>query len=124
MSNNTKRTTRDAVKILHRLYYEGRPDRVASLEAERLKVEMGQRIYDLRTDARLTQNQLAEKVGTTRKVIDTLEETDYEDHELGDAVLMLQRIAKALGKRVEFQVVPDSKIAHEQMENVTVRVGE
>ncbi len=124
MSNNTKRTTRDAVKILHRLYYEERPDRVASLEAERLKVEMGQRIYDLRTDARLTQNQLAEKVGITRKVIDTLEETDYEDHELGDAVLMLQRIAKALGKRVEFQVVPDSKIAHEQMENVTVQVGE
>jgi ribosome-binding protein aMBF1 (putative translation factor) len=111
MSNNTEQTTRDAVKILHRLYYEGRPDRVASLEAERLKVEIGQRIYDLRTDARLTQNQLAEKVGTNKEVIDTLEATDYEDHELGDAVLMIQRIAKALGKRVEFQVAPDSKIA-------------
>ena len=43
-------------------------------------------------------------------MIDDLEMTNYEDHEIGDAVLMLQRIAKALNKRiqVDFRVVPDA----------------
>ena len=72
MNNDKKRTTKNAVEILHRLYYEGRPDRMASLEVERMKVEIGQRIYALRTDARLTQNQLAERLGTKKENIDNL----------------------------------------------------
>lgn len=103
-----KRTTTDAVEILHRLYFKNDPEMMQMLESERVKFKIGQKIYDLREEAGLTQKQLAEKVGTTTKVIDDLEMTDYEDNELGDAVLMLQRIAKALGKRieVEFRAVP------------------
>ena len=46
-------------------------------------------------------------MGTTSAIIDDLEMTDYEDHQLGNAVLMLKRIAKAVGKQifVDFQVV-------------------
>ena len=47
--------TRDAVEILHRRYYEGRPDRLLGLEQERLNVRVGQQIYDLRTCAGLSQ---------------------------------------------------------------------
>ncbi|MBI1930150.1 helix-turn-helix transcriptional regulator [Candidatus Poribacteria bacterium] len=104
----SERTTTDAVEILHHLYFKNDPEMMQMLESERVKFKIGQKIYDLREEAGLTQKQLAEKVGTTTKVIDDLEMTDYEDNELGDAVLMLQRIAKALGKRieVEFRAVP------------------
>ena len=101
-----KRTTTDAVEILHHLYIKDDPERLASLEAERVKSKIARQVYDLRVAAGLTQQQLAAQVGTTVEMIDNLEETDYEDHQLGDAVLMLQRIAKALDKQVEFQVVP------------------
>ena len=75
------------------------------LEAEQIKGDIAQRVYDLREAASLTQEQLAEKVGTTAKVIDDLEMTDYEDSSIGDAVLTLQRIATAAGKQIELRIV-------------------
>lgn len=101
-----KRTTTSAVEILHHLYFKNDPEMMQMLEAERIKGDIAQRVYDLREAAGLTQEHLAEKVGTTAKVIDDLEMTDYEDNEIGDAVLMLQRIAKALDKQIEFRIVP------------------
>jgi len=101
-----KRTTTDAVEILHHLYVKDDLERLASLEAEELKSKIAQQIYDLRESAGLTQKRLAEKVGTTAKVIDDLEMTDYEDSEIVNALLMLRRIAKALNKQVEFRIVP------------------
>ena len=101
-----KRTTTSAVEILHHLYFKNDPEMMQMIEAERIKGDIAQRVYDLRETASLTQEQLAEKVGTTAKVIDDLEMTDYEDDSIGDAVLMLQRIAKATGKQIEFRIVP------------------
>ena len=101
-----KRTTTSAVEIIHHLYFENDPEMMQMLEAERIKGDIAQRIYDLRKAASLTQEQLAEKVGITAKVVDDLEMTDYEDDSIGDAVLMLQRIAKVAGKQIEFRVVP------------------
>lgn len=98
--------TQDAVKILHHLYIKDDLERLASLEAEDLKSKIAQQVYELREAAGLSQKQLAEKVGTTAKVISDLEMTDYEDNELGLAVLMLQRIAKALNKKVELRIMP------------------
>lgn len=98
-----KQTTTDAVEILHRLHIKGDPERIASLEAERIKAEIAQQIYDLRESAGLSQKQLAKKVGATPTLIDNLEMTDYEDHQLGDAILMLKYIAKAVGKQIEIQ---------------------
>lgn len=98
--------TQDAVEILHHLYIKDDLERLASLEAEDLKSKIAQQVYELREAAGLSQKQLAEKVGTTAKVISDLEMTDYEDNELGLAVLMLQRIAKALSKKVELRIMP------------------
>lgn len=98
--------TQDAVEILHYLYIKDDPERLASLEAEDLKSKIAQQVYELREAAGLSQKQLAERVGTTAKVISDLEMTDYEDNELGLAVLMLQRIAKALNKKVELRIMP------------------
>ncbi len=101
-----KHTTTDAVEILHRRYISNDPEMRQILFSERLKLKIGQKIYDLRQEAGLTQKQLAKIVGTTAEVISDLEMTDYEDNELSNAVLMLQRLALALDKQVEFQIVP------------------
>ena len=98
-----KQTTTDAVEILHRLHIKGDPERIASLEAERIKAEIAQQIYDLRESAGLSQKQLAKKIGATPALIDDLEMTDYEDHQLGDAILTLKHIAKIVGKQIEIQ---------------------
>jgi len=106
MSQERKPTT-DAVEILHRLYYEGNLARLASLEEERANSEISRQIYDLRTEAGLTQQELAKLVGVSASVIDDLEEADYE----GNALAMLRRIAASLNKRVEIQFVPLESIA-------------
>lgn len=91
-----KEKTSDAVEILRRRYVEGAPERERSAQAERVNAQVARTIYDLRTGAGLTQQKLAELVGTTQSVISRLEDADYEGHSLS----MLHRIARALGQRV------------------------
>jgi DNA-binding XRE family transcriptional regulator len=94
--------TTDAVEILHRRYYEGRPERLAALEEARANAEIARKISALRTQAGLTQRQLAKLVGTSASAICRLEDADYEGHSLA----MLRRIAAALDKRVEIRFLP------------------
>ena len=101
MATKTVPTT-DALEILHRRFYRGKPGRLASLETERLNAKIAREIHDLRCAAGLTQRQLAQLVGTTASVICRLEDADYE----GRSLSMLQRIALALKKRVDLRLVP------------------
>jgi ribosome-binding protein aMBF1 (putative translation factor) len=101
MASKRKPTT-DAVEILHRRYYEGKPARLAELEEARINDEVARMIVQLRTRAGLTQRQLAKLVGTTASVICRLEDADYEGHSLP----LLRRIATALQRRVEIRFVP------------------
>jgi ribosome-binding protein aMBF1 (putative translation factor) len=94
--------TSDAAEIMHRRYYEGRPDRIAALEEARANDEVARKIYHLRTQAGLSQRQLAKLVSTTASVICRLEDADYEGHSLP----MLRRIAAALDRRVEIRFLP------------------
>ncbi len=96
------RPTTDAVDILHRRYFEGQPEMLALLEEERANAEVARKIYKLRTDAGLSQRQLAKLVGTSASAICRLEDSDYEGHSLA----MLRRIAAALNKRVEIRFLP------------------
>ena len=93
---NRKKETSDAVEILRRRYIKGDPDRKAALEAERVNAEVARMIYDLRTDAGLSQKELADLIETTQSVISRLEDADYEGHSLS----MLNRIAKALNQKL------------------------
>lgn len=77
-------------------------ERAAAFEEEVANAEIGRRIHDLRTEAGLTQGELAKLVGTTASVISRLEDADYEGHSLG----MLRRVAKALHRRVEIRFLP------------------
>ncbi len=101
MAGKRKPTT-DAVEIVHRRYFEGRPQRLAELDEERSNAEIARKIHDLRKRACLTQAQLARLVGTTASVISRLEDADYQGHSL----FLLRRIAAALHRRVEIRFVP------------------
>lgn len=74
---------------------------LAMLEEERANAEIARSIYKLRTDAGLSQRELAKLVRTSASAICRLEDADYEGHSLG----MLRRIAAALNKRVEIRFV-------------------
>ncbi len=97
-----RESTTDAVEILHRRYFEGKPKMLALLEEERANAEIARKIYELRTKAGLSQRALAKLVGTTASVICRLEDADYEGHSFS----MLRRIAAALNRRVEIRFVP------------------
>jgi ribosome-binding protein aMBF1 (putative translation factor) len=97
-----KRVTTDALEILHHLFYEGKPERLAELEEARVSAEIARTIYKLRTSAKLSQRELAALVGTSTSVISRLEEDDYE----GPSLSMLQRIATALNRRLNIRFLP------------------
>jgi DNA-binding XRE family transcriptional regulator len=97
----------DALEILRRRFYEGKPSRVKNLEEARANQEIARKIRDLRTAASLTQSQLAKLIGTTASVICRLEDADYEGHSLA----MLRRIGAALHQRVEIRFVPIRRLA-------------
>ena len=101
MTKKPKPTT-DAVEILHRRFFEGKPDRLQHLEEARANDEIARDIYQLRSASGLTQAQLGRLIGTTASVICRLEDADYEGHSLA----MLRRIGAALNQRVEVRFVP------------------
>ncbi|HEV8342665.1 MAG TPA: helix-turn-helix domain-containing protein [Candidatus Binatia bacterium] len=102
MPKTKKRATTDVVEILHRRYYKGKPERLAALETARANDHVARKIAALRTEAGLSQRQLAQLVGTTASVICRLEDAEYEGHSLA----MLNRIAASLNRRVEIRFVP------------------
>ncbi|MEB3294604.1 MAG: helix-turn-helix transcriptional regulator [Synechococcales bacterium] len=95
--------TNDALKILQEMTSEDAEMEEMIKEAS-LNAELAQLIYQVRTQAGLTQQQLADRIGTKQSVIARLEDANYEGHSL----LMLQRIARALDRRVEIRLVSDS----------------
>jgi len=100
----TRKATSDAVEILHRRYYRGKPKRLAELEEARAEDQLARMICELREHAGLTQKALAKLVRTTPSVISRLEGSNYTGHSL----TMLRRIATAVDRRVEIRFVPRS----------------
>jgi DNA-binding XRE family transcriptional regulator len=99
--NMKKQRTSDALNILSRRYYDGKPDRQSDLDRERMNAKIARDIHALRTKGGLTQKELAELIGTTPSVISRLESADYPGHSLS----MLQRIAAAFNQRVEVKFI-------------------
>jgi ribosome-binding protein aMBF1 (putative translation factor) len=92
--------TSDAVAILDRMAGENPQLRRFTDEA-RTNAAVAQLVYAARTRAGLSQAELADKLGTKQSVISRLEDADYEGHSLN----MLQRIAAALGQRIEIRLL-------------------
>ncbi len=92
----------DAEKIIDRITGDDTELRKMIAE-ETVNVRVARLIYDARTAAKLTQQQLADLIGSKQPVIARLEDADYEGHSLS----MLDRIATALGQRLQIHFVPD-----------------
>ena len=80
-------------------------EKARSFEDELLNARIARQLYELRKEAGLSQQALADLVETQKSVISRLEDADYEGHSL----TMLRRIADALDKDIEVNFVPRKK---------------
>lgn len=100
-----KKKNTDVIAIIRKRYYEKKPERIASLEQERVNARIARDLYALRTKSKMTQKQLAKLVGTTPSVISRLENADYSGHSLN----MIQRIASAFNRQIDIRFVQTSR---------------
>jgi ribosome-binding protein aMBF1 (putative translation factor) len=103
-SSRKTRKTSNALEIVDRTIVRDDTEFRELIEQETVNALVAQAIYEARTNAGLTQKQLAERVGTKQPVISQLEDADYEGHSLS----MLKRIATALDCHLEIRIVPDA----------------
>jgi ribosome-binding protein aMBF1 (putative translation factor) len=103
----TNKKTNEAVEILKSRYYKT-PERLKDLEKARQEADIAAQIYKFRNQAKLSQKQLADLIGTTQSVISRLEDADYSGHSLE----MLRRIANALQCKLKVQIIPENKHAY------------
>ncbi len=96
--------TKNALEIIDRLTGDD-ADLRAMIDEETVHAQVAQMIYTARTQAGLTQQELAERIGTRQPVIARLEDADYAGHSLS----MLQRVAAALGKCLEIRLLPSKR---------------
>jgi len=101
-NNPAWKPTTDGIEIIDRVFFEGRPERIAAYEETSADCDVGRAIRELRTKAKISQRELAKRVGTTASVICRLEDADYEGHSFA----MLRRVADAVGKQVVLRFVP------------------
>jgi ribosome-binding protein aMBF1 (putative translation factor) len=97
-----KKLTTDAVEILYKRIVGENADMKALLAETESEMDIAEQIYNLRTEAGLSQKELADKLDTSASVICRLEDADYEGHSLS----MLRRIAAVVDKRVKVSFVP------------------
>ena len=93
---------RNALEIIDRMI--GNDAELRQMVAdETMNAAVARMIIDARTKAGLTQQELADLIGTKQPVIARLEDADYNGHSL----TMLNRIAKALNQRLTMRMVPE-----------------
>lgn len=93
--------TKNAVAIIDRMIGDDDELRYLIRQAK-TNADIAQMIYDARIKAELSQQALAELIGSNQQTISQLEDADYEGHSLA----MLRRIADALEQELVVQFVP------------------
>ena len=88
--------TTDVLKIIEKTNCTDQELQEMIAEAS-INAHVAQLIYEARIKAGLTQQQLADLIGTKQSAIARLEDADYEGHSLS----MLQKIARALNQKLE-----------------------
>ena len=76
----------------------------AAYQKLRPKLELGRQILELRLERGWTQKELAKRAGTKQANISRL-----ENALLNPSIEMLQKVANALGARLEFELVPEEE---------------
>lgn len=94
--------TNNALAIIDAMIGDDQELRALIREAK-TNADIAQMIYDARIEAGLSQQALAELIGSNQQTISQLEDADYEGHSLG----MLRRIADALHQELVVQFVSE-----------------
>lgn len=92
---------KDALATIDRMIGEDKELRALIREAK-TNADIAQMIYDARTQAGLSQQALADLIGSNQQTIAQLEDADYEGHSLS----MLRRIADALDQELVVRFEP------------------
>jgi ribosome-binding protein aMBF1 (putative translation factor) len=92
----------DAYQWAYGRYIKGDPEMEKYFEELGVKAGIARQLYNLRNQAGMSREQLADLVGTKASVIEDIEESDYE----GDFLAMASRIAAALHRRLEIRLAP------------------
>ena len=108
--------TKDALKIIDQMVGDDAELRQMIAE-ESVNAAVAQMIYDARTDAGLTQKELADRIGTRQPVIARLEDAEYTGHSLS----MLNRIAEALNRRLRLDMT--QPMPHKRRPRQRMRAG-
>jgi predicted transcriptional regulator len=104
----TKKRTRNFGDVI-RAKLAADPELAKAVEEEAFHADIAQQVYDLRTNAKLTQKELAVLVGTRQSVISRIEDADYDGHSLA----MLRRIASALNRRLKVEFCAEAVACRE-----------
>lgn len=91
-----KLTNADPVGIMSTPYFTTYSDMTEIFDEGKIKLEIGQHIYDLRASTSRTQTEFAEFVGVEESIVADLEEGDYE----GDSLAVLAHIEKAVRRHI------------------------
>ena len=105
MSAKRTKKAKDALEIIADDVGDD-PEFHQMVEEEKLNAQVARMIYEARIEAGLSQQALAELIGTKQPVIARLEDADYEGHSLS----MLQRIAEALHRRLQIRFLPEDDL--------------
>ncbi len=95
--------TTNGLEILRRRR-EKDPELQRLYEEEKLKDQIARQVRELRTEAGLSQADLAKLLKTSQSAIARLEDADYE----GNSVEKLQQVAEALKCHLEIKFVKDN----------------
>lgn len=88
---STQKRSTSAREILRRRYFRT-AEQIASRDETHRQMALGVKIRRLREEAGMTQQELADKIGTQPSAISRIEDADYDAHSL----TFLQKVADAL----------------------------
>jgi ribosome-binding protein aMBF1 (putative translation factor) len=92
--------TKDALQVVEEMVGDD-AELQRIISEETVNAQVARMIFDARSQAGLTQKELAKLVGTTQSVIARLEDADYRGHSL----TLVNRIAAALKLRIDIRMV-------------------
>lgn len=95
---------RDALDVLRDSVIQRDPEAAARIEEKYEGVKIAEQIYRMRKEAGLAQQELADRVGTSKSVISRLEDADYD----GYSVRTLRRIAASCRHELKVRFVPST----------------
>lgn len=113
MAKQNQKKITSAREILHRRLYKGNEQRIAERDATWREMALGDKIRRLREDAGITQQRVADELGTQRSAISRIEDADYDDHSMET----LRRVAELFDMRLIIDFQPKHPTKREWQES-------